>query len=116
MFDLGTQDAFISLFCNPLGPSHHLPGAGRRRQTAWRGHPPTPLVPSLFGQVKPAFKLSLNTFIPNFFFTFNCYFNYTGLKEVSLIKSGVLPILGANRARNLRNASLISKDVEDLTF
>ena len=44
MFDLGTQDAFISLFCNPLGPSHHLPGAGRRRQTAWRGHPPTPLV------------------------------------------------------------------------
>ena len=44
MFDLGTQDAFISLFYNPLGPSHHLPGAGRRRQTAWRGHPPTPLV------------------------------------------------------------------------
>lgn len=35
---------------------------------------------------------------------------------MSLIKSGVLPIFGANRARNLRNASLISKDVEDLTF
>lgn len=59
---------------------------------------------------------SLNTFITNLFFTFSCYFNYTGLKEVSLIKSGVLPILDANRARTLRNASLISKDVEDLTF
>ena len=61
-------------------------------------------------------NFSLNTFIPNSFFTFSCYFNYTGLKEVSLTKSGVLPILGVNRARNLRNASLISKDVEDLTF
>ena len=43
IFDLGTQDAFISLFCNPLGPSHHLPGAGRRGQRTRRRHPPTPL-------------------------------------------------------------------------